>query len=313
MRREVNKIKIAVIGENLVDIFKMNDKFEAHPGGSPLNIAVGLARLGANVSYITKFSNDFFGTMLKNVLKSEKIDISNCPVDDQLHTTLAFVFIGENKVPTFEVWNQCTADSSIIWNDLSKIELREFSAVHFGSILLATPAAEAVLEFVKRSKNVGNFISFDPNYRSKVALDEKAYVKNLLKGWELANVVKCSLEDAKAIFGVSNFEDAVKAIKEIKIPTVITMGEKGSYVVNNKLTHIPVYPTTVVDTTGCGDAFATGMIYALSKRAFSIENDELIEAAKVGSVTAAFAAQKIGAISSFAYVDSIEKILKGTS
>ncbi|MGC8590425.1 carbohydrate kinase family protein, partial [Athalassotoga sp.] len=82
-------------------MFKIDDSFEPHVGGSPLNIAVGIARLGEKVSYITKFSYDFFGEMLKDTLKQENVDISLSMTDCDLHTTLAFAFVDERKVPKF--------------------------------------------------------------------------------------------------------------------------------------------------------------------------------------------------------------------
>ena len=304
-------LKIAVIGENLVDLFKIDEKFEVHPGGSPLNIAVGLARLGEDVSYITKFSSDFFGKMLVDILKSEKVDVSLCRIDDELHTSLAFAFVNENKVPTFEIWNRCTADSSITWKELSKINLDNFNAIHFGSILLATPAANAVLEFVKKAKNLGKFITFDPNYRPRVAENEKDYLKALRDGWELADVAKCSLEDAMILFDLKTISDVIELLKGESKPVFLTMGSKGSYVIKgDNIVHIPAYKTKVVDTTGCGDAFAAGMIHNLSRHGFSVENDVLVNAARIGTATAAIAAQKVGAITSFAHANDIEKFMK---
>ncbi len=304
--------KIAIIGENLVDLFKVGKKFEAHPGGSPLNVAVGLARLGENVSYITKFSSDFFGKMLINVLKSEGVNLSFCSIDKKLHTTLAFAFVDENKVPTFEIWNRCTADSSITWEEISKIDLNNFDVIHFGSILLATPAANAILKFVKKAKKLGKFITFDPNYRPKVAVDEKNYLKALHDGWKLADVVKCSFEDAKILFDLEAFKDVVKTIKTESVPTLLTMGSKGAYVIiENEAVHIPAYKTRVVDTTGCGDAFAAGMIHNFFRHGFSIEINVLVDAARFGNATAAIAAQKIGAITSFAHANNVEEFMKG--
>ena len=303
--------KIAIIGENLVDLFKVGEKFEAHAGGSPLNVAVGLARLGEKVSYITKFSYDFLGKMLIDTLSSEKVDLSFSSVDENSHTTLAFAFVDKDKIPTFEIWNQCTADSSITWQEISKVELDDFEAVHFGSILLATPAAEAILKFVQKAKSLGKFITFDPNYRPRVAQNEKKYLEVLQAGWSLANVVKCSFEDAKALFDLNTMDDVVKLIKKKDVPTLLTCGSEGSYVIEEgKVTHVPAYKTRVIDTTGCGDAFTAGFIYSLSQHDFFLKRDLLIEAARFGNATAAIAAQKIGAITSFAHVRDIRKFME---
>jgi fructokinase len=306
----VSEINIGVVGENVVDLFKIEDKFETHPGGSPLNIAVGLARLDENVSYITKFSYDFFGDMLKRTLKSENVDLSFSSTDEKLHTTLAFAFVDENKIPTFEIWNRCTADGALGWKELSKVKIESLDAVAFGSILLATPAAKDVLKFVERSKEAGKFIAFDPNYRSKVSDDRNVYIENLIKGWRLSDIVKCSIEDAKAIFGLEDLESIFDKIRELKIMAVVTNGEKGAYVVGEEIVHIPTYKTHVIDTTGCGDAFMAGMIHKLAKKGFSMDTKSIVEAAKFGSATAAMAAQKIGAITSFPKMEDVKEFLK---
>ncbi len=305
--------KVAIIGENLVDLFKIDGKFETHPGGSPLNMAVGLSRLGENVSYITKFSYDFFGKMLKETLELEKIDLSSCTTDDKLHTTLAFAFVDENKIPAFEIWNRCTADGSLTWKELSKIRLSNFDAVDFGSILLATPAAEDVLKFVKKAKEAGKFVTFDPNYRPKVSDDERAYTENLVKGWKLSDIVKCSFEDAKAIFNLEDLKSIFDKIKQLKIKAVVTYGEKGAYVVEKEVIHIPAYKTRIIDTTGCGDAFMAGMVHQLAKRKFSTDKKNIMEAAEFGAATAAMAAQKIGAITSFPRIGEVKQFLRGVN
>lgn len=306
-------INIGIIGENLVDLFKTDEKFEVHPGGSPLNIAVGLSRLGENVSYITKFSYDFFGKMLKKVLKVEKVDLSFCSIDDNLHTTLAFAFVDENKIPTFEIWNRCTADGSLAWEELSKVELSDFDAIGFGSILLATPAANSVLKLVKKAKKAGKFIVFDPNYRPKVSDDKKIYIENLLKGWKLSDIVKCSFEDAKAIFDLEDLECIFDKIRQIGIKAVVTDGKNGAYIVGRRVVHIPAYKTQAVDTTGCGDAFMAGMVHKLVKKEFSADMENIVEAAKFGAATAAMAAQKIGAITSFPKIEEVKQFLRGVN
>ena len=290
-------------------MIKIDDSFEPHVGGSPLNIAVGVARLGGHVSYITKFSYDFFGEMLKETLGNEGIDISLSITDYDLHTTLAFAFVDEKKVPKFAIWNRSTADSALSYDDLSKVKTDEFDAFHFGSILFATPAADHILKFMKDVKNRQKYIFFDPNYRSHIAKDENKYKADLLKGWKISNLVKCSMEDAKSIFDLDDFENIVEVVKFIGVKTVITDGENGAYVISKAINHIPAIHVEVVDTTGCGDAFMAGLIYEFSKENFFDEESTLISSARFGSVTAGMAAQKIGAITSFPRLEDVKKFL----
>ncbi|BBJ27487.1 carbohydrate kinase family protein [Athalassotoga saccharophila] len=288
-------------------MFKIDDSFEPHVGGSPLNIAVGLARLGEKVSYITKFSYDFFGDMLKDTLKSEGVDISLSVTDDDLHTTLAFAFVDEKKVPKFAIWNRSTADGALSYEDLSKVRIDEFDAFHFGSILFATPASDNILQFMGDVKKKGKYIFFDPNYRPHIAKDEGKYKADLLKGWKMADLVKCSMEDAKSIFNLDDFESILKVVKSIG-KTVITDGENGAYVISKTATHIPAIRVNAVDTTGCGDAFMAGLIHDFARNDFKEEN--LVSASKFGTITAGMAAQKIGAITSFPKLEEVKRFLE---
>jgi len=271
---------------------------------------VGLARLGEDVSYMTKFSYDFFGDMLKDTLKSEGVDISISVTDDDLHTTLAFAFVDEKKVPKFAIWNRSTADSSLTFEDLSKVNINSFDTFHFGSILFATPAADHILKFMREVKNRKRYIFFDPNYRPKIAKNERKYREDLLKGWELSDLVKCSIEDAKAIFNLETFDGIANRIRSIGVKTIVTVGEDGAYLIGEKITHISAIRVNAVDTTGCGDAFMAGLIHKLAEENFLNEEKVLLSAANFGAVTAGMAAQKVGAITSFPHLEEVEEFLK---
>lgn len=275
-----------------------------------MNIAVGLARLGEKVSYITRFSCDFFGEMLKETLRHEGVDISFAATDDDLHTTLAFAFVDEKKIPKFAIWNRSTADSALSTEDLSKIRIDDFTAFHFGSILFATPASDHILRFMKKVKDEQRYIFFDPNYRPRIAKDDKKYKADLIIGWKMSNLVKCSIEDARSIFGLDDFENIIKVIKSIGVKTAITDGENGAYIISEKVSHIPAMRVEVVDTTGCGDAFMAGVIHKFAKENFSIEDEALINAARFGTTTAGMAAQEVGAITSFPRLEEVEEFLQ---
>ncbi|WP_456398918.1 carbohydrate kinase family protein [Mesoaciditoga sp.] len=302
-------MKVCVIGENLIDFFKNESGFQPHVGGSSLNVAVGLSRLGVKVGYVTKFSNDLFGRMIKETLLSEGVDLSNSLTSDNLHTTLSFVFM-HDEIPSFEIFNRCTADSSLEVEELSNIDVDEFEAIHFGSITLATSSVKAIFELVKRFKEAGKFVTFDPNYRRNVAENEEEYVKNIFKGWKIADVVKLSLEDAHALFHEFNLNKIIETIRYLSVPAVITKGAEGAdVVIEKKMIHVKAVKTDAVDTTGCGDAFCAGMIYSLLKDRFNVDVHTLERACEVGNVVASFTAKKTGAFSSFPHFEDVEKSL----
>ncbi len=305
-------MKILVIGENLIDLFEKGEMFEAHVGGAPLNVAVGLARLGEDVSYLTKFSTDFFASKIVAVLEKERIDTSFCPVDENLRTTLSFAFVNEKGIPSFEIWNRMSADGALNWSELSKVELSDFDIIHFGSILLSTPAAKNVIRFVRKAKEAGKRVFFDPNYRPKVAVDEKEYIELLKEGLEIADVVKCSFEDLQAIFGFLKVDESLRWLIEVEKPIFMTVGDEGAYAVYKRdIHHFPAYTVEVTDTTGCGDAFAAGLIHSLGRVRFPLKYGEIAEAVRFAQAVAALTARKIGALDSLPSKEETLNFLKG--
>ncbi len=303
-------MRVLVVGENLVDLFKKDDCFEMHVGGSPLNVAVGLARLGEKVSYLTKFSTDFFARKITVMLEKEGVDISSCPVSDELCTTLSFAFLDEDGVPFFEIWNKMTADGDLKWEEISNLDMSKFDIVHFGSILLSTNAANAVFKLIERAKNSGIRIFFDPNYRSRTALNEKKYVENLKKGWDMADVVKCSMEDMRILFG-TNVESALNELIKDERTFFVTDGRKGVYIVSDgNIQRLPSYQVNVVDTTGCGDAFMAGLIHSLGKSEF-YDRETLKNSANFAQAVAALVARKTGALDAFPCEEEVIRFLKG--
>ncbi|MBI3976243.1 MAG: carbohydrate kinase, partial [Armatimonadetes bacterium] len=141
------------IGEILVDFTPLLEGgqtvgFRMHPGGSPFNVAVGLARLGARVEFAAKVSTDFFGRFLLAHLEREGIGRRLLSRSDA-PTTLAFVAL-EGGEPAFSFYQDGTADTLLRPEDLSA-DIAACQVLHFGSIsLLRDPTASTVAGLVER-------------------------------------------------------------------------------------------------------------------------------------------------------------------
>ena len=128
-----------MIGEALVDLVagRPGPRARESPGGSPFNVAVGLARLGNRTSLMARFADDRFGTLLRSAAAREGIDLSAAPSAAE-RATVATASVDAAGQVTYTFDMDGTADWQ--WTDR---ELRVVSpatqVLHFGSIAAWTP------------------------------------------------------------------------------------------------------------------------------------------------------------------------------
>ena len=154
-----------VIGEAVVDLVEERDgRYAAHPGGSPLNVAVGLARLGADVTLLARFSTSMFGRRLRAHATASGVNLEHA-VDANEPATLAVVSLAEDG----RLSTSSTSRLPLIGNGTSA-ELERLPAqtqiLHSGSLAcFLDPGAEHVASAMRRARAAGVLVSFDPNVR----------------------------------------------------------------------------------------------------------------------------------------------------
>jgi fructokinase len=242
-------------------------QFVKKPGGSPFNIAIGLARLGMNVSFLVKIGDDEFGNALREFLVSEGVDIS-CVVSGAGHnTTLAMAAINAFGKPEFRFYRENSADISLAIDELPPITPRETSAFSFGSIALAdNPVGDAVLCVFEKMRASGVMTVLDPNVRPLYVEDKPIYRKRLKYLMPLVDVLKLSDDDMAWITGTRNMEEGLSRLDHNHAGLVIiTEGSKGARAVwRGETVSVPCPNVEVAETTGCGDSFIAGVISKLA-------------------------------------------------
>lgn len=239
--------------------------FRMHPGGSPFNVAVGLARLGARVEFAAKVSTDFFGRFLLAHLEREGIGLhflsrSNAP------TTLAFVAL-ESGEPAFSFYQDGTADTLLLPEDLPA-DIAACRVLHFGSIsLLREPTASTIAGLVERLRG-GPLLSFDPNIRPNQVANPPAFRRLIDRLLQAADLVKVSAADLRWLAPARSVEDAAADILH-RGPAivVVTLGADGCHALSRGVAlRLPAPRIEVVDTVGSGDTFTAGLLYRLAER-----------------------------------------------
>jgi fructokinase len=260
---------ILVCGEALFDLFGSEQgngyNFSAQPGGSPFNVAIGLARLNLRAGLCTGISTDFLGTKLMRVLAAEGVDTRQV-VRSSAPTTTAFVSLSETGVPEYVFRGETAADRSMDASTLPGVA--EATALHFGSYsLVAGSTADLFATLMCDSKNT-HFISVDPNVRPTVEPDMARWRARVEHAASCANMLKLSDEDAALLYPGQAIDDlAATLLAHGPALVVITRGERGAsaYTATERL-DVDGIGTDVIDTVGAGDSFQAALLAGLELR-----------------------------------------------
>jgi fructokinase len=259
----------AVIGEALLDMVQPvpGGAFVAKPGGGPLNIAVGLQRLGHPTALMARLSKGPLGEIVRRHIEDNGLDLDACVwADDQ--TTLAFASLDDERRASYEFYVQGTADWGWSDSDLSRLPSTA-RAVHTGSVAaFLTPGADSLLAMWERSRSAGDLLlSFDPNVRPALVGPRDHAVARVERFVSASHVVKASDEDLGWLYPDEPLDDVLRRWSSLGPELVVmTRGSHGCVAVGPQ--REPVQrgglKVDVADTIGAGDAFESGLLSALA-------------------------------------------------
>ncbi len=263
--------KVTVIGEALIDLVPGDAPlaYSATPGGSPYNVAIGLARLGQDTTLMARLADNAFGHILRDRAVAEGIDLDAAPQASE-PTTLAVVSLGTQGTPAYDFYFDGTADWQ--WTAEETRHIPERTAVlHFGSIASWTsPGAARVIELGRRMRDRGDvLVSYDPNIRPSLLGDRDQAQRMVERGLRVAHVAKASTEDIAWLYPGQPREDVARHWLELGVTlAVITDGADGAdaCTASGAPLHRPAPDVKVVDTVGAGDSFTAGLLASLMVR-----------------------------------------------
>jgi fructokinase len=239
--------------------------FRMYSGGSILNVAVGLARLGHHVAFAGKIAEDYFGHHLLQTLKTEGVD-TRFVSTAEAQTALAFVAKEEGE-PVYSFYGDGTADTLLTVDDISESLYQETSILHVGSIsLLRGTTPTTVLETFERLKGHA-LLSLDPNIRAGMIHDEPVYRALLQHLIALTDILKLSNVDLAWLMPKASMEEALLYLSGLgPALVIITQGEKGVLARSGSTGTIQTaaFPITMIDTVGAGDTFCAGVLARLA-------------------------------------------------
>ncbi len=249
---------VLVVGESLVDVLAAGTEAPVDaPGGSPLNVAVTLGRLGTPVSLLTAIGDDDRGAALRDHLASSRVELRPGPV--LARTSSAVARVGAHGSAIYEF--------DIAWPSFTPGELDGAEIVHTGSIaFFCAPGAADVQRLLRSAHASGALTTLDPNIRPALVGDRGAAIDHLESSLPWVDVVKLSDEDAAWLYPELRHEEVVALLLERGPGLVaLTRGSAGASLhTRTARVEVPGVVTTVVDTVGAGDAWMGALIHGLA-------------------------------------------------
>ena len=298
---------IGVCGEALIDFTPIDgDKsrtYALQPGGSPFNVAIGLARLQKPTTFIGKLSNDRFGDILHAHMTQSGVDLRWLTRGSE-PTALAFVIPAPDGTHEFAFYGNGTAEQSLTGADIPDTFTDNLTALHFGSYSLMLGSSAQTYERLMRREHGSRVISLDPNVRPALFPDRETYRVRIERLLPFATLVKASADDLAWLYpGVSHVDTAMRWLDMGPSMVVVTLGSDGAIgLTSSAIVNIPGVRVNVVDAVGAGDAFMSAMLARLDDRGIlnfdalaALSKNTLADALAYANRAAALACTRRGA------------------
>lgn len=261
---------VAVAGEALVDLVPapVPEYFEARPGGSPTNVAVGLARLGVPVRLLARIADDMLGRRIRGHLQANHVDLTHVVAATE-QTSMAMVAVGPDGGPTYDFRVTGTADWQWTPGELSHALDGPVVAIHSGSLAVTTPPGAAVLRDLLVRAHATATVSYDPNCRPMLMGDPADVLAGVHALLETADVVKVSSEDLAWLLPGAAPEKVLEDWLD-RGPALVAITLGGDGVLAGTAAGLrvrrPGVLVTVIDTVGAGDTFSGALLAGLHRR-----------------------------------------------
>jgi fructokinase len=235
-------------------------------GGSCLNVAIGMARLGAPTGFVGGISTDLFGRMIADHAAASNVELGLATRSDH-QTTLAFVRIvaGESH---YAFYDAETAARNWTYRR-GAIAFGSVEAVHVGSTTLVSDTGAAETTALIADARPSSTISFDPNCRPNLVKDRPGYLARMAEFAGSADLIKMSDVDFAYLYGEEPYaERAAALLGRGASLVVITRGNQGAVAWHAGAGQIEVAApkVEVADTIGAGDSFQAALLFALYRQ-----------------------------------------------
>ena len=312
------KFDVITFGRSSIDLYSQNigspfndiKGFDAFVGGSPLNIAVGCARLGVNASLLTAVGNDKVGEFILNFLKGEGVNTHCIPVKNGTRSSAVVLGIEPPDKFPLVYYRDNAADSQVDIDDVDKANIPDYkillingtalnveptrSATFYATEIANRNDVDVVLDLDFRADQWHDYRAFGltvrailPRVKMAIGTEEEILAATLIDSSQVT--IKEQQISAPEIKG--DIDVSIKQLLSSGIETLIVKrGEKGAsiYQKDGSREDVPGFPVEVLNVLGAGDAFASGFLYGI------LQGWDLKKACRMGNASGAQVVTKKG-------------------
>jgi len=302
------KIDIAIIGECLIELsangtLADTSTLNKYFGGDTVTTAVAIARLGGNVTYLTKVGNDGFSEFILSALQKENIDTSLIKTNEEQNG----MYIVSHTLDKKEVlyYKRKTAATKLSVEDISEDIIKKLKVVYSTGVVqsLSASSRELVREAFRIARENDVMTAYDPNYTSCFmnSADTKEYFEEII---DLSDIVFLSLKnDSQRLYNVGSADKVIQHFwdRGVKIVVIKSHIDNGYYTgYRGSIDFTEFYNTQkAIDTTASGDVFNGGFLYAVTN------GYTPSDAAKFASIVSGLQTQNYGAIQAIPYKETV--------
>jgi fructokinase len=245
-----------VAGEALVDIVvPVQGTTEEAPGGSPLNVAVGLSRLGVDTILLTELGDDERGELVAEHVRDAGVVLHEGSVVPGRSTSTATAYLDVHQAATY--------DFDLAWTLQKRPLPAQATGLHVGSLgVVLRPGRDTVAALVAEAAERDLLVTFDPNARPALTADVEQAWRDVREIAASARLVKMSDEDVRFLQpGRSHADVAGELLASGTDLVVVTGGGKGAEAyTRSESVAVPSRSTRVIDTVGAGDSFMSALV-----------------------------------------------------
>ncbi len=265
--------RVAIIGECMVELKKVNGQVEQGFGGDTLNTAIYLSRLtqsqGVTTSYVTGLGHDPFSTDMLNAWKSEGIDTDMVYLSDDKLPGIYAIETADDGERSFFYWrNDSAAKYWLRDMDPVKVaaELSNNGLVYLSGISLAIlpdDCREKLIECLTLCRKDGVKIAFDNNYRPALWQNAEQAQHWYTKVLAITDMAFLTYEDEEMLWGDTAEAQSIERTTQFGVTEIVIKRGGDACIVIENGTRSKVAPTPVsniVDTTAAGDSFSAGYL-----------------------------------------------------
>jgi fructokinase len=256
--------KVIGIGETVLDIIFRNDQpISAIPGGSTFNAIISLGRCGVEAGFISETGNDRVGHNIIKFLRDNGCKSDSVNVYPDSKSPLSLAFLNDQNDAEYIFYKDHPHDRL----DFTYPDIQPDDLVLFGSYYALNQVIRPqVKEFLEYAHEHGAILYYDVNFRASHQHEVMKITPNLLENFELADIVRGSIEDFEILFKKNNAEKVYRS--EISFYTkkfIVTHGGEPIDLFAEGGFHkqYPIENRETVSTIGAGDNFNAGFLFGL--------------------------------------------------